>query len=622
MANYSIVINSRFRPFSYDDMIKPINALEQRHALIEEQLADLGAQAAKWDTLANQQTDKRAYAQYKKYATDLESAADDLAKNGLSNVSRQNLYNMRTRYNSEIAPIELAYQLRAADIKAQNEMNAKSGGRTVFTKQARTASLDDYLNGLPMDYSSINLNDMITLGAKGSESITKRYFNTKEGQRFRGQYLQLVKEQGISPTDTQGHNNIIQALRHSGQYPELDKFYNDTLASYNVSAYSEADQAKILASLDQGMNMGIYYNQSEDLKENWMAKMRAQARMAVAAQPTALPNRIPGDTVAINLTDRGAAGQIMKKRMANQTMIAVLHEKEKGNKEAAKLWNQWLGMKVKGESYADWQNKVSDYIASSGINVKRDNGGHGSALYYAIGNNIRDNVTRDENLINIWRAPYTSPSLNSYFDGRGATPDLVSDPQTSFGSVSRPRAGSVGVNKDWKNFDDLAVSSYRLNAIQLREDPKAVENWLNRKLNSGAMSHGDKAVRLYDIKNIDSRGNIVTGKAPTKISDLPLKNDGSIDTSGMTRTHLSDGNLLISYRDSKGVLHQKVLKAADISEERAQFQRDRNDAYNATKSLGYPQAYTNQLLESILQKELDYDYHDVQVVDVPDYKLP
>lgn len=282
MPNYSIVINSKFRPFSYDEMIKPVQAMYEQHSKIEEGLSELETKANIWEGLANEQTDEKAYKQYKKYADDLRAAADDLALNGLNASSRQNLYRMKSRYASEITPIENAYQLRAADIKAQSDLAARTGGRTVFTKSARTMSLDDYLNGMPLDYSSVNLNDVYTTTAAGTQAITKRYFSTEEGKRFQNEYYSLMQTQGISPTDTKGQNNIIQALRHSGKYPELDKFYADTLSSFGLSNFSPADQARIMQTADAGMNAGIFYDQKEQLQKNpWMDYQRDLNKMAI-----------------------------------------------------------------------------------------------------------------------------------------------------------------------------------------------------------------------------------------------------------------------------------------------------------------------------------------------------
>ena len=268
MANYSITINSKFRPFSFQELMTPLMMMEQNHREVEEQYANLMTESAKWENLANEQTDKIAYNQYKRYALDLELAADKLAKEGITANSRPSMYKLKSRYNSEIAPIELAYNLRAADIKAQREEEKQKGANMVFTERAATKSLDDYLNGKPLQYESLNLTEVSALASEGAKNISSRYFNTYEGQRFSQDYIRMIKANGINPNDIQGQNQVMEMLRRSGKYPELEKFYNDLKGSYQTDKYSEKDQMRINNALDMGINMGIVYKQEEQYLED------------------------------------------------------------------------------------------------------------------------------------------------------------------------------------------------------------------------------------------------------------------------------------------------------------------------------------------------------------------
>ena len=102
-------IGSKFKPFSYEQMIAPVDRADTEHKLIEEGLGEMSAKAGMWDKLADQQTSPVAYAQYKAYADDLTKQADLLARQGLTPESRRGLLNMKRRYASEITPIELWY---------------------------------------------------------------------------------------------------------------------------------------------------------------------------------------------------------------------------------------------------------------------------------------------------------------------------------------------------------------------------------------------------------------------------------------------------------------------------------------------------------------------------------
>lgn len=57
MANYSLVINSQFKPFSYQEMLAPTLMATQAHQELENQYGELATKASVWEKMANEQTD-------------------------------------------------------------------------------------------------------------------------------------------------------------------------------------------------------------------------------------------------------------------------------------------------------------------------------------------------------------------------------------------------------------------------------------------------------------------------------------------------------------------------------------------------------------------------------------
>lgn len=112
MANYSLILDTKFKPFSYAEMLAPVAAATQAHQAIEEEYGNLAAKASVWDRMANEQTDPYAYKMYKTYSDDLEARAEQLMKYGLNASSRKGMLDMRARYSKEIVPIETAYKRR------------------------------------------------------------------------------------------------------------------------------------------------------------------------------------------------------------------------------------------------------------------------------------------------------------------------------------------------------------------------------------------------------------------------------------------------------------------------------------------------------------------------------
>ena len=71
MANYRLVSNATFRPFSFEEYVKPYQMYGEAYKEIETNIVDLETQAGKWDKLANEQSDPKTHATYKAYADEL-----------------------------------------------------------------------------------------------------------------------------------------------------------------------------------------------------------------------------------------------------------------------------------------------------------------------------------------------------------------------------------------------------------------------------------------------------------------------------------------------------------------------------------------------------------------------
>ena len=107
-----IINNTKFTPFSFEEMLKPMVIYGQEYRAQQDALSELAIKSSRWEGMANEQTDPYAYKTYKKYADDLEMQAGQLAREGLSLTSRQNMLQMKQRYSKEITPIETAYKRR------------------------------------------------------------------------------------------------------------------------------------------------------------------------------------------------------------------------------------------------------------------------------------------------------------------------------------------------------------------------------------------------------------------------------------------------------------------------------------------------------------------------------
>lgn len=235
MANYSLVINSKFRPFEYQELMAPVLQANQAHQQLEEAYGELSNKASVWDKMANEQTDPNAHSMYKAYANDLQKQAEQLAQNGLNHLSRQELINMRNRYAKEIVPIENAYKQREADIKMQKEMMLKDPTH-MFDVRADLTSLDKYIDNPKLDVISNNYSkELLTQQvSKAAENLAKdiRYKGKLKSLGLPFQYERVLKN-GMSEQE------ILQALsRDPNTAPILTKLVDDVMESSGIRRWS------------------------------------------------------------------------------------------------------------------------------------------------------------------------------------------------------------------------------------------------------------------------------------------------------------------------------------------------------------------------------------------------
>lgn len=238
MSNYSLVINSQFHPFSYQELLQPaLMATEAQHNL-EDQYADLESKASIWEGMANEQTDPRTYKRYKDYADELQAAANDLADYGLTPSSRQKLTNMRARYSSQIIPIQNAYQTRLEQAKEQRQA-LNQNPTLMLSRRAATTSLDDYMDNPMLDYQSYSgallTQQVAQMADKLKGELTS--YGSKPLDKFTNLFLQ---KHGLSSQEVL---NAINNPKAGGSAKVLNAMVNDAIESSGIKNWADDDSA-------------------------------------------------------------------------------------------------------------------------------------------------------------------------------------------------------------------------------------------------------------------------------------------------------------------------------------------------------------------------------------------
>lgn len=252
MAGRYIVNSSKFQPFSYAEMLAPVQMAQEAHIAVEEGLGELSAKAGIWDKLANQQTDPMAYAQYKAYADDLTKQADLLARQGLTPESRRGLIDMKRRYTSEITPIEVAAAKREELTKSQREAIQKDPS-LMFNVDYGASSLDDLINNPNPTYNTISGSELSKRASMVAANLAKTIQDNPQYQSILGgQYFQQMQQLGYTP------QQVMQTIMNDPNAPKELKNVADTIwQEAGLDTWDQATQARARDYINSGLYEAI-----------------------------------------------------------------------------------------------------------------------------------------------------------------------------------------------------------------------------------------------------------------------------------------------------------------------------------------------------------------------------
>ena len=168
---YNLVLDTKFNPFTYDEMIKPVEAATKAHQALEEEYGNYQQATGIWENRINQDVDPELYAIYRAYMDDLEGQVDQLSREGLSPLSRRQLLNIKSRFGQEILPIEQAYNRRQTLADKQDELRARDNTLR-FERDMATTRLYDFYKNPTLSYGRSYSGDLLR---KQVQDMVKAY---------------------------------------------------------------------------------------------------------------------------------------------------------------------------------------------------------------------------------------------------------------------------------------------------------------------------------------------------------------------------------------------------------------------------------------------------------------
>ena len=252
MANYSLVIDSKFSPFTFQELLQPALMATQAHQELENQYGELATKANIWEEMANEQTDPYAYKMYKKYSDDLKNQADILASQGLTPTSRKALVAMKNRYSSEIAPIETAYKKRQSLIDQQREALLRDN-TLIFDTDYSTASLDTLIKNPNATFTPLSGESIAKRTAEMAKEAASAMISDPEYKSvFNSQYVQQKIMQGYDMSQ------VIAAAQRDPKAPKALLGIVDAIKKQvGYDKWSKDNQTKIDSYINEGLEAAV-----------------------------------------------------------------------------------------------------------------------------------------------------------------------------------------------------------------------------------------------------------------------------------------------------------------------------------------------------------------------------
>lgn len=290
MASYNIILDTKFKPFTYEELAAPLIEATKEQQALEEAYSEYESNAGLLQSIINgEKANSKATAMYNKYLNDIQAASKQLDAYGLQGpVSRRTLFGLKARYNNEIGSIAKAATRREELAKEQRELIAKDPTMR-FERYANKMTIDELMNNPNLDYGRGFSAEVLRNQVKDAVSSYAKQISQHGNLKSIGlpyQYEDNIKR-GASPEDitaiiyNEANKGNVKAkqflvgvrdsiMKESGitDWAEGD-VYNYFLNAANAGLTAAIGEDTLTPYKDDySMQMGLYHAQKaeEDLK--------------------------------------------------------------------------------------------------------------------------------------------------------------------------------------------------------------------------------------------------------------------------------------------------------------------------------------------------------------------
>lgn len=257
----AITVTSKYKPFTYEELVRPLEGYWEKYDKAEEDLAKLETDTAVLQSVIDSMPDGEEKTKYTNYLSSLNYQAEALASQGLTRDNRNALRNLKTQYSSLIPRLSLAEEARRKDLASYTQ-KANSGeyfmdsGNSPLNK-----SVVEYLDGnVPLYNNGLNKK---TLG-EDVEGVAKAYSsrifpetNIEEVEKIKNKFIKVTQEQGVNAdfSQVEGNEQFV---------PILNALYEQ----YGIDKMTGEEQSAAKDFVNRKFWEGLVYKKAEDYQKN------------------------------------------------------------------------------------------------------------------------------------------------------------------------------------------------------------------------------------------------------------------------------------------------------------------------------------------------------------------
>lgn len=278
----NIRITSKFRPFSFDELLKPMAIYKEAYDKAEEDYNSLAVQTEQWKDVANRTQSPKAYAIFHKYEDALNKAADNFSR-GMTLQTGNQLLNLKRRYASDIMPISKAATRKRELMEEQRKLELQDP--RFWQRKAADISIDELMENPDVTYGNSYSKKALTSEVAASASaLAKQFRDNPEGMRklVGGDYYEYVKQRGFSSQAV-----LAAVMNNPDASPVLTNLVESTIDAIGVKDWGS--KSTIQQAYDYARR-GLWNAVGQDevqLVNNWRAQENLSNAHAMARQKAA-----------------------------------------------------------------------------------------------------------------------------------------------------------------------------------------------------------------------------------------------------------------------------------------------------------------------------------------------